>query len=88
MSQGQAVYAQVRGGLGIKNQRRHDFPKFFQDKPVERKIGEDIEAEQHHYQGKGRALDDIFDYGALIMYSQIAVKAFRHFKFRKAEVPP
>ena len=88
VSIGQAVKTMVRGGLGFVNQRRHDFPQFFQDKPVDRLIGEDIEAEMYHYHVMGRALDDIFDYGATSCHEQIAVKAFRRFKFRMSSVPP
>jgi transposase len=75
VSIGQAVKAMVLNGLGFVNQRRHDFPQFFQDKPVDRLIGEDIEAEMLNEHVMGRALDDIFDYGATSLYSQIAVKA-------------
>jgi len=75
ISIGQAVKAMVLNGLGFINQRRHDFPKFFQDKPVDRLIGEGICASQHHYHVMGRALDDIYDYDATSLYSQIAVRA-------------
>ena len=72
---GQAVKAMVLNGLGFVNQRRHDFPKFFQDKPVDRLIGENIGASLLNEHVMGRALDDIFDYGATSLYAQIAVKA-------------
>ncbi|RKZ89649.1 MAG: IS1634 family transposase [Candidatus Parabeggiatoa sp. nov. 1] len=75
VSIGKAVKAMVLNGLGFVNQRRHDFPKFFQDKPVERLIGEGIKAEQLNEHVMGRALDDIYDYDATSLYSQIAVGA-------------
>jgi len=75
VSIGQAVKAMVLNGLGFVNQRRNDFPQFFQDKPVYRLIGEGIEAEQSHYHVMGRSLDDIYDYDATSLYSQIAVGA-------------
>lgn len=76
VSIGQAVFALVLNGLGFVNQRLHYFPKFFQDKPVDRLIGEGICASQRHYHVMGRALDDIYDYDATSLYSQIAVGAF------------
>lgn len=75
VSIGQAVKAMVLNGLGFVNQRRNDFPKFFQDKPVDLLIGEGIEASQRHYHVIGIALDDIYDYDATSLYSQIAVGA-------------
>lgn len=65
----------VRGGLGFLNQRLYLFPKFFQDKPIDRLIGEGICASQRHYHVMGRTLDDIYDYDATSLYSQIAVGA-------------
>jgi transposase len=75
VSIGQAIKAMVLNGLGFINQRRNDFPKFFQDKPVDRLIGEEISASQHHYHVIGRALDDIYDYDATSFHEQIAVGA-------------
>jgi len=65
----------VLNGLGFVNQRLYLFPKFFQDKPVARLIGESIKAEQLNEHVMGRALDDIYDYDATSLYSQIAVGA-------------
>jgi len=75
VSIGQAVKAMVLNGLGFVNQRRHDFPKFFQDKPVDRLIFDFICASHSHYHVMGRTLDDIYDYDATRLYSQIAVGA-------------
>jgi len=75
VSLGQAVKAMVINGLGFVNQRLYLFPKFFQDKPVDRLIGEGICASQLNEHVIGRALDDIYDYDATSLYSQIAVGA-------------
>lgn len=75
VSIGQVVKAMVLNGLGFVNQRLYLFPKFFQDKPVDRLIGENIEASQLNQHVMGRTLDDIYSYGATSLYSQIAVKA-------------
>ncbi|MDM8561585.1 DUF4277 domain-containing protein [Candidatus Parabeggiatoa sp. HSG14] len=75
VSLGQAVKVMVLNGLGFVNQRLYLFPKFFQDKPVDRLIGEGICASQLNEHVIGRALDDIYDYDATSLYSQIAVGA-------------
>jgi transposase len=75
VSIGQAVKAMVLNGLGFVNQRLYLFPKFFQDKPIDRLIGEGICASQLNEHVMGRTLDDIYDYDATSLYSQIAVGA-------------
>ena len=55
VSLGQAVKAMVLNGLGFANRALYLTPLFFQDKPVERLIGEGIEAEHHHCDVLGRA---------------------------------
>jgi len=75
VSIGKAVKAMVLNGLGFVNQRLYLFPKFFQDKPIDRLIGEDISASQLNEHVIGRALDDIYEYDATSLYSQIAVGA-------------
>ena len=44
VSVGQAVKAMVLNGLGFMNRALYLTPKFFKDKPVDRLIGEGIEA--------------------------------------------
>jgi len=75
VSIGQAVKAMVLNGLGFVNQRRHDFPKFFEDKPVDRLIGKGIEAEDLNEHVMGRSLDDIYQQEVTGLYSQVSINA-------------
>ncbi|CAK8720450.1 Transposase [Candidatus Electrothrix gigas] len=50
-------------------------PHFFQDKPVDRLIGEGIEAHHLNDTTLGRALDDIYDYNPEVLYRNLASRA-------------
>ncbi|MCI5208326.1 MAG: DUF4277 domain-containing protein [Candidatus Electrothrix sp. ATG2] len=50
-------------------------PHFFQDKPVDRLIGEGIKAQHLNDTTLGRALDDIYDYNHEVLYPQLALRA-------------
>jgi transposase len=75
VSLGQAVKAMVLNGLGFVNQRLYLFPKFFQDKPVDRLIGTGILASELNEHVMGRSLDDLYDSDVTGLYSQISVKS-------------
>ncbi|MCI5222394.1 MAG: IS1634 family transposase, partial [Candidatus Electrothrix sp. AR4] len=75
VSVGQSVKAMVLNGLGFANRALYLTPHFFQDKPVDRLIGEGIE--DHHLNDTtlGRNLDCIYEYGLEKLYSQLAAQA-------------
>ncbi|MCP5085400.1 MAG: IS1634 family transposase [Rhodobacteraceae bacterium] len=75
VSIGQAVKAMILNGLGFANRALYLTPLFFQDKPVQRLIGEGIEAAQLNDDVLGRALDEIHEYGPSKLYSQFAAQA-------------
>jgi len=50
-------------------------PHFFEDKPVERLLGEGIKAEHHHSDVMGRALDKLYAIGVNKIYTMIAAGA-------------
>ncbi len=71
----QAVKAMVLNGLGFVNQRLYLFPTFFQDKPVDRLIGEGIFASELNEHVMGRSLDALYESDVTGLYSQISVKS-------------
>ncbi|MCP4875399.1 MAG: IS1634 family transposase, partial [Gammaproteobacteria bacterium] len=75
VSIGQAIKAMILNGLGFANRALYLTPLFFQDKPVERLIGEGIEAAHLNDDVLGRALDEIYEYGPSKLYSQFASQA-------------
>ena len=80
VSIGQAVKAMVLNGLGFANRALYLTPLFFADKPVDRLIGAGIEAEHLNDDALGRTLDDMYDYGPDILYSQIAASTVKRLK--------
>ena len=75
VSLGQAVTAMVLHGLGFVNQQRYLVPCFFQNNPLERLVGPSMQAEHLHDDVLGRALDALYAYGVMSLYSLIAAQA-------------
>jgi len=77
VSIGQAIKAMVVNGLGFANHTLYLMPEFFDDKPVERLIGEGIEADDLNQHVLGRALEDIFDFDPSKLYSILSTHTVR-----------
>lgn len=75
VSVGQAVKAMVLNGLGFVNQQLYLVPSFFDNKPLERLIGPEIEAAHLNDDVLGRALDTLYDVGVTPLYTLIATEA-------------
>ena len=69
VSLGQAIKAMVVNGLGFANHTLYLMPEFYDDKPVERLIGEGIEASDLNQHVFGRALEDVFEFDPTKLYS-------------------
>ena len=72
VSVGQCVKAMILNGLGFVNRALYLMPHFFKDKPLERLLGEGIEAEHLNDDALGRALDAIYAYDPEALYGQLA----------------
>ncbi|WP_422444586.1 IS1634 family transposase [Endozoicomonas sp. ALB091] len=77
---GQAVVAMIINGLGFTGQTLYMFPEFFEDKPIDRLIGEGIQPEHLNDKVLGRALDSLYDAGVSDLYLNLAVKVVNHLK--------
>ncbi len=77
VSVGTCVKAMILNGLGFVNRALYLMPHFFKDKPVERLLGEGIEAEHLNDDALGRALDAIYAYGPEALYGQLAAQAVK-----------
>lgn len=75
VSIGQSVKAMILNGLGFASRALYLTPHFFEDKPVERLLGEGIEAAHLNDDTLGRALDEIYDYGPEQLYTLCAAQA-------------
>lgn len=72
---GQAVVAMIINGLGFSNRPLYLFPQFFDNKPVDFLIDEDITPNSLNDDAIGRALDRLFIYGCTELFSSIAYVA-------------
>lgn len=77
VSVGQCVKAMVLNGLGFVNRALYLMPHFFQDKPLERLLGEGVEAEHLNDDALGRALDAVYAYGPEQLYGQLAAQSVK-----------
>ncbi|OJW71511.1 MAG: hypothetical protein BGO68_04065 [Candidatus Amoebophilus sp. 36-38] len=69
---GEAVAAMIINGLGFVSKPLSLTPQFFESKSLDILFGRDIEAEQLNRHRLGRALDEIYEYGCELLFSQIA----------------
>jgi len=77
VSLGQCVKAMILNGLGFVNSALYLMPHFFKNKPVERLLGDGVEAEHLNDDTLGRALDTIYTYGPEMLYGQLAAQAVK-----------
>ena len=77
VSVGQCVKAMILNGLGFVNRTLYLMPHYFKDKPVERLLGEGIQAEHLNDDALGRALDTIYAYGPSDLYGQLAFQSVK-----------
>lgn len=71
-SMGERVAAMILNGLGFIDDRLYMFPKFLENKPVDRLFGRDIKAEYFNDDALGRCLDEISAYGGTRLFSEVA----------------
>ena len=60
ISFGQLFLAMLLNGLGFVGRTLHMFPQYFEDKPLERLIGEGVEAAHINDDALGRSLDELY----------------------------
>lgn len=72
VSTGTATIAMILNGLGFTNRRLYLTPQFFESKPVNRLLGEHISSHHLDDNALGKALDEIYEYGASKLFGEIA----------------
>jgi transposase len=70
---GQRASAMIMNGLGFIDDRLYLFPKFLENKPVERLLGQGLSAEDFNDDALGRFLDKVHEYGASKLFSELAL---------------
>lgn len=74
VSTGTAILAMIQNGLGYVNKSLYMVSNFFENKPVDRLLGENLEASDLNDDTLGRALERIHAFGTTQLYSKLAVE--------------
>jgi transposase len=74
VSHSDATKAMVINGLGFVGQRLYLFPEYYEKIPVERLIGEGIQASDLNDDVIGATLDAIYNYGPTELFNEIVLK--------------
>jgi transposase len=69
---GQRVAAMILNGLGFVDDRLYLFPKFLENKPVSRLLGNNLIASDFNDDCIGRGLDEIHNYGISNLFGRLA----------------
>lgn len=69
---GLAIVAMIINGLGFTNRRLYLTPQFFQSKPMQLLLGEDVQARDLNDHALGKALDEIAAYGSTKLFAELA----------------
>lgn len=69
---GQRVAAMILNGLGFMDDRLYMFPKFLENKPVNRLFDDSVSAADFNDDSLGRGLDAVFNFGVTPLFSELA----------------
>jgi len=78
VSYGQLLEAMILNGLGFTGRTLHMYSQYFEDKPLERLLGEGIQASDINDDALGRCLDKLFEHGVSDLYQMLGEAVVRH----------
>lgn len=78
VSYGQLLEAMILNGLGFTGRTLHMYSQYFDDKPLERLLGEGIQACDINDDALGRCLDKLFEHGVSDLYQMLGEAVVRH----------
>ncbi len=80
VTSGQVVKALILNALGMVSRPLYLFPQFFEDKAVEKLIGEGVKSEYLNDDKLGRVLDKIYKLGLTQLFVEIVLVVIKTFK--------
>ncbi len=80
VTSGQVVKALILNALGMVSRPLYLFPQFFEDKAVEKLIGEGVKSEYLNDDKLGRVLDKIYELGLSQLFIEIVLVVLKTFK--------
>ena len=80
ISSGQVVKAMLLNGLGMVSRPLYLFSQFFEDKAVEKLLGEGIKKEYLNDDKIGRVMDEVYKQGLSSLFIEIVLSVIKKFK--------
>ena len=80
ISAGQIVKAIIINGLGFLSKPLYLFPHFFDDKPVDKLLGNDVKNEYLNDDKIGRVMDALHDHSLELLWTKIGLNTIKKFK--------
>jgi len=74
---GEAIAGMILNGLGFSNRPLSLTPQFFENKPLELLFRDGVHPAHFNRFKLGRSLDDAYDYGCNLLFSEIALLSER-----------
>ncbi len=81
VTHGQSMAAMILNGLGFTQRRLYLVSSFFDNKPVEKYLGNNIKPEDLNDDCLGRTLDEIYEYGTTKFFGEVAFEVAQEFDF-------
>lgn len=78
VSYGQLLEAMILNGLGFTGRTLHMYSQYFEDKPLDRLLGEGIHSNDINDDALGRCLDKLFEHGVSDLYQDLGEAVVRH----------
>jgi len=78
VSYGQLLEAMILNGLGFTGRTLHMYSQYFEDKPLERLLGEGIQPADINDDALGRCLDKLFEHGVSELYQILGEAVVSH----------
>jgi transposase len=80
ISAGKIIKAIIINGLGFLSKPLYLFPKFFEDKPVEKLLGNGIKADEINDDKIGRVMDKLYDVSLELLWTKIGLNTIEKFE--------
>ena len=82
ISKGQVVKAMILNGLGFVSRPLYLFSQFFEDKPCQKLLGNNVKTEYLNDDKLGRVLDQLYEYGLTNLFMEIVISTVKQFKIQ------
>ena len=82
ISKGQVVKAMILNGLGFVSRPLYLFSQFFEDKPCQKLLGNNVKTEYLNDDKLGRVLDQLYEYGLTNLFMEIVISTIKKFEIQ------